>query len=263
MRTLTLVAGGASELARRAVEASGAKVAWDAAGPEALAGSLRSTRVALQSSGWLRGALRREMGLYATIRPCLSVPGVGGARPEVDFVLVIEGVKDPEGARKIAHAAFQYAAMHARRKVAVVHDSSLEEDTSFLASCLEAARDYAQLSAEGAELADVSAGLIREPEGCDVLLVPQGHGEALERVAESQLGGPGLVPSAFVGDAHAVYSGGDGPVGMLLAAALALERINEHQACERIRRALRKAGEGRPTSPPDLAERALAELARR
>ena len=105
-----------TEATRRVLEATGVGLSWDVrqAGideyrrhgnplPEATLDSLRSTGVGLKGptttpvgSGFrsINVALRRELDLYACIRPCKALAGVRTRFPETDVVVVRENTED-------------------------------------------------------------------------------------------------------------------------------------------------------------------------
>jgi isocitrate dehydrogenase (NAD+) len=104
------------EAARRAVEATGVTVAWDhqemGAGifartgdplPASTLASIRTTGVALKgpvetpvTSGMrsVNLALRRELELFACVRPCRLYPGVPASYDAVDLIVVRENIED-------------------------------------------------------------------------------------------------------------------------------------------------------------------------
>ncbi len=104
------------EAARRAVEATGVAVEWDHQGmgagvyartgdplPASTLASIRSTGVALKgpvetpiTSGMrsVNLALRRELELFACVRPCRLYPGVPASYDAVDLIVVRENVED-------------------------------------------------------------------------------------------------------------------------------------------------------------------------
>jgi isocitrate dehydrogenase (NAD+) len=119
--TVTLIPGDGigpevSAAARRVIDASGASIAWDVqvAGlgvvarggnplPEGVLDSIRTHRVALkgplttpvgQGMRSINVALRRELDLYALLRPCRWYPGVRSRYPGIDLVLVRENTED-------------------------------------------------------------------------------------------------------------------------------------------------------------------------
>ena len=118
---------------QRVVEASGADIVWDVAEagahlveehgtplPASTIEAVKRNKVAIKGpvatpvgTGFrsVNVALRRELGLYACLRPVLSIPGAGGRYDGVDIVIVRENSEDlyagiefeegSEGARKL------------------------------------------------------------------------------------------------------------------------------------------------------------------
>ncbi len=121
MHRVTLIPGDGTgpeitEAARRVIEASGADIKWDVvhagidimekAGtplpPEVIA-SIRKNKVALKGpittpigTGFrsVNVALRKELDLYACLRPCKYYPGVRTKYEDVDLVIVRENTED-------------------------------------------------------------------------------------------------------------------------------------------------------------------------
>jgi isocitrate dehydrogenase (NAD+) len=121
MHKVTLIPGDGtgpeiSEATRRVIDASGAKISWDVveAGidimeekgtplpPEVLE-SIRKNKVAIKGpittpigTGFrsVNVAMRKELDLYACIRPCKSYEGVRSRYEDVDLVIVRENTED-------------------------------------------------------------------------------------------------------------------------------------------------------------------------
>jgi isocitrate dehydrogenase (NAD+) len=119
--TVTLIPGDGigpevSAAARRVIDAAGAAIDWDVqlAGmemmnrggallPRELIDSIKTHRVALKGplttpvGGGFRSvnvALRRELDLYALVRPCRWYPGVRSRHPGLDLVVIRENTED-------------------------------------------------------------------------------------------------------------------------------------------------------------------------
>ena len=105
-REVTLVAGadpGAVTVARAAIDAAGADVEWreapaatpDAAGWSALLDAIRGTGTALVGplGATATIALRRDLDLYAGLRPRRTVPGVPSRHARVDLVVIRENTE--------------------------------------------------------------------------------------------------------------------------------------------------------------------------
>jgi isocitrate dehydrogenase (NAD+) len=119
--TVTLIPGDGigyevSAAARRVIDASGADIEWEVhdAGldviekygepmPPHVLESIRKNRVAIKGplttpvGKGMRSvnvALRRDLDLYALVRPCKSYPGVRSRYQDIDLVIVRENTED-------------------------------------------------------------------------------------------------------------------------------------------------------------------------
>src|SRR4030088_571522 len=119
--TITLIPGDGvgpevSEAARRAIDAAGADIEWEVhdAGlgvverygqpmPDHVVESIRRNRVAIKGplttpvgkgTRSVNVALRKELYLYALVRPCKSYPGVRSRYDNIDLVIVRENTED-------------------------------------------------------------------------------------------------------------------------------------------------------------------------
>jgi isocitrate dehydrogenase (NAD+) len=220
-------------------------------------------------------ALRQEFNLYAGIRPCQSMEGIPGPFKDVDLVMIRENLEDlyagvehkvgkdaaesiriitREGTKRIAHRAFHYAAMNARKKVTIVHKANILKltDGLFLEVARDVARDYPQIVVEDRIVDNMAMQLVQRPHEYDVLLCPNLYGDILSDLCAALVGGLGVAPGMNQGDDFALFEAVHGtapqfkglnklnPTALVLTAALMLEHLNEHQAAERIRRAVRK-----------------------
>lgn len=181
-------------------------------------------------------ALRRELDLFANLRPVCSLPegargeGVGAQRRPsrpVDLLVVREnteglyiGREHTEGStravaqrvvtarasRRIARVAGELARAR-RRRVTVVHKSNVLRETCGLFR--QAALD--ELSVGGGLQVDellvdhAAYRLAAEPESFDVLVTTNLFGDILSDLAAHAGGGLGLVASANVGECHALF----------------------------------------------------------
>jgi len=193
-----------AEATRRVLEATGVEFQWDRqeAGideyeahgnpfPDATLDSIKRTRVGIKGptttpvgSGFrsVNVLLRKELDLYACIRPCKAYPGVRTRFPETDIVIVRENTEDlyagiefergtPDNARlrevlaelgatvredsgisvkpisvmgseRIVRAAFDYAKENGRSKVTAAHKANIMKFSDGL--FLEVARRVAE-----------------------------------------------------------------------------------------------------------------------
>jgi isocitrate dehydrogenase (NAD+) len=250
--------------------------------PQAVLDSIRRNRVAIKGpistplgSGYrsVNVALRKEFDLFAGIRPCRSMEGVRTPFQDVDLVMIRENTEDlyagvehavgkdaaesiriitREGSKRIAHAAFQYAAMNARRRVTIVHKANILKMTDglFLEVARDVAQDYPAILVEDRIVDNMAMQLVQRPEEYDVLLCPNLYGDILSDLCAALVGGLGVAPGANIGTDCAIFEAVHGsapqfkgqdklnPTALILSAAMMLDHLNETQAAERIRRAV-------------------------
>lgn len=159
--------------------------------------------------------LRRELGLYANIRPvrgsaCDLVvvrensEGLyaGRERIEADRACT-ERVITRAGTERIARVACRIAA--GRRKLTIGHKANVLAADRFF---LQIARDVASSEGVPADDAFIDAlclDVLRRPDRYDVILVENMFGDILSDVTAFHVGGLGLLPSANLGDGHALF----------------------------------------------------------
>ena len=220
-------------------------------------------------------ALRHKFNLYACVRPCKSYAGVRSRYQGIDLVIVRENMEDlyagvehmvgddaaesikiitKKGTERIAHFAFTYAVKHARRKVTIVHKANIMKCTDglFLNTAREVAKSYPQIEVEDRIVDNMAMQLVQKPELYDVLLCPNLYGDILSDLCAGLIGGLGVAPGANIGDQHAVFEAIHGsapkykgqnkvnPCAVILSAVLMLDHINETQAAERVKKAVKK-----------------------
>ena len=170
--------------------------------------------------------LRKELDLYANIRPIKPLPGITGVtgRNDFDFVIVREnteglysGIEEigPElswtkriitrkGSERIAAYACKLA-KNRKNKVTIVHKSNvLKSDKLFLDVCRQTA------STAGVEYSDMlvdsmAYSLIMRPEKYDVVVTTNLFGDILSDMCAALVGSLGLVPSANIGEKYAFF----------------------------------------------------------
>ncbi|HKY32562.1 MAG TPA: isocitrate/isopropylmalate family dehydrogenase [Candidatus Polarisedimenticolia bacterium] len=321
--TVTLVPGDGigeelAEIAVGVVEASGASIAWERrdAGhkamarhgtplPQPLIDSLRATRTGLL--GRLAApagggpppnvALRKRIGLFASVRPARSVPGLPTRYPGLDLVIVRENTEDiyagiehevvpgvieslrvitAAASSRIARFAFDLAARQGRRSVAAVHKANImkRSDGLFLECCRAAAAEspsiaYREVIADNAVLQ-----LVRDPGQFDVLLAGNMFGDILADLCAGLAGGPGTVPAIHHGEGMVVVEAVHGnaphlegqdranPLTMLLPAAALLDHLGEREAAGRIAAGIAAAFAAGAVTPDLGGSARTSEMAR-
>ena len=222
--------------------------------------------------------LRRELDLYACIRP-VRTPPLPDQRPGVDMVVIREnseglyaggeevtGTEDnvtaiarrvitTRGSRRIAAFALDYARRHARRRVTLVHKANVLRETCGLfretALAVFAEADDAASIAVDELLVDTAAyHMVRSPERFDVVVTTNLFGDILSDAASAWGGGLGLAASANIGARHAIFepvhgsapdiagTGIANPLAAMGAAAMLLDYLGETARGDRLRAAV-------------------------
>jgi isocitrate dehydrogenase len=282
--TLKLLDAAGARLAPEAIEI-GEKVyeAGHSAGitPEAWA-SLRRTKVFLKApittpsgGGYksLNVTIRKTLGLYANVRPCVSYdPFVRSLHPKMNVVIVRENEEDlyagiehrqtdevfqclklitRPGCEKIMRYAFDYAVSHGRQKVTCMSKDNIMKMTDGLFHKVfdEVAKQYPQIQTEH-QIIDIGAArLATRPESYDVIVTPNLYGDILSDIAAEVAGSVGLAGSANIGEHVAMFEAIHGsapdiagrgvanPSGLMLAAVQMLVHIRQASVATRIHNA--------------------------
>jgi isocitrate dehydrogenase (NAD+) len=279
------------------VEAAGADVAW----VEALAGLdaverlgdplpsgtldlIRRHRVALKGpcttpvgKGFrsINVRLRKELDLYASVRPVKTLPGVKVPYAGVDLVVVRENteglyagqehvvvpgvveslrVVTRAASERIVRYAFELARQQGRRRVTFCHKANVLplSDGLFLSVAREVADDFPFISFEAMFVDNLCLELALDPTRYDVLVMENLFGDVLSDLCAGLVGGLGLVPGSNVGSRHAVFEAVHGsapdiagkglanPIALIRSAAMLLEHIGQRKPAERIEASVRK-----------------------
>jgi isocitrate dehydrogenase (NAD+) len=255
------------EAARLAIDATGVGIDWDVrdAGvdvmeqfgtplpPETLE-SVRRNKVALKGpittpigKGFrsVNVALRKELGLYACLRPCKWYPGVRTKYEHVDLVIVRENTEDLyagveyergspeaeqiiamgqgkirpgsaisikpiswEGSSDIVRFAFDYAVANGRRKVTAVCKANIMKFTDglFYEAARAVAKEYdGRIEYEERLVDNMCMQLVQKPELYDVMAMPNLYGDILSDLCAGLVGGLGVAPGANLGREAAVF----------------------------------------------------------
>jgi isocitrate dehydrogenase len=247
--------------------------AWD---------SLRRTKVFLkapittpQGGGFksLNVTVRKSMGLYANVRPCVSYhPYVATKHPVMDVVIVRENEEDlyagiehrqtdevmqclklitRPGCEKIVRYAFEYARQNGRKKVTCFTKDNIMKMTDGLFHKVfdEVAAEYPELVNEH-WIVDIGAAKLADtPENFDVIVMPNLYGDILSDVAAQIAGSVGLAGSANIGEHGAMFEAIHGsaprragqnlanPSGLLLGGVMMLVHIGQGDVAERVHNA--------------------------
>jgi isocitrate dehydrogenase len=249
--------------------------------PEAWS-SLRRTKVFLkapittpQGGGYksLNVTIRKTMGLYANVRPCVAyAPFIATSHPKMDVVIVRENEEDlyagiehrqtdevyqclklitRPGSEKIVRYAFEYARAHGRKKVTCMTKDNIMKMTDGLFHRVfdEVRREYPDLEAEHFIIDIGTARMATQPERFDVVVLPNLYGDILSDVAAEITGSVGLGGSANIGEHVAMFEAIHGsapdiagkgvanPSGLLLGAVMMLVHIRQSAVAAKVHNA--------------------------
>ncbi len=244
--------------------------------------SLRRTKVFLkapittpQGGGFksLNVTIRKTLGLYANVRPCVAyAPFVPTRHPGMDVVIVRENEEDlyggiehrqtddvvqclklisRPGCERIVRYAFEYARRHGRKKVTCFTKDNIMKLTDGLFHKVfdEIAPQYPEIEAEH-WIVDIGAAKLADtPEQFDVIVLPNLYGDILSDVGAQIAGSVGLAGSANIGEHVAMFEAIHGsaprlagqdranPSGLLLGAVQMLVHIGQGDVAERVHNA--------------------------
>ncbi len=183
--------------------------------------------------------LRKELDLYANIRPSRTRKGISAVIDQMDLVFMRENTEGfyadrnmfsgsgefmptedvalsvrkitRKGSMRIARAAFDLAAKR-RNKVTVVHKENVLKVTEglFMSCVREVAGDYPGVELEDLIVDAAAAHLIRRPADFDVIVTTNMYGDILSDEAAELSGGLGLGAAINVGDDHGIAQAAHG-----------------------------------------------------
>ncbi len=179
------------------------------------------------------GYLRKQLNLYADVRPIRSFPGVWSLRPDIDLVCIREATegfiadrnlykgygefmtnKDQvvslrivsrEACERIAKFAFDYAQKNDRRKITALHKASVLKMGCglFLESVKKIAAGYPAIELCEESIDDAAGNLIKHPENYDILLTTNLFGDIISDEAAGLVSS--LIPTGNFGTSTPVF----------------------------------------------------------
>lgn len=275
--------------AKVALAATGVEIAWNdlEAGadvmqkygtplPPQVIEAVRSSRVAIKGpittpvgSGFrsVNVALRKELDLYANLRPAVTIPGVASRYQDIDLVVVRENTEDlyagvehmvgrdaaesikiitRPASERICRFAFDYARREKRRKVTAVHKANIMKCTDglFLEVARTVAAEYPDIEFEDRIVDNMCMQLVQKPELYDVLVCPNLYGDIVSDLCAGLVGGLGVAPGANMGQEAAVFEPVHGsapkyagqnkvnPTALILSGVLMLRHLGENRAAD-------------------------------
>ncbi|MEM1916055.1 MAG: isocitrate/isopropylmalate dehydrogenase family protein [Ignisphaera sp.] len=201
--------------------------------------------------------IRRELDLYANIRPFKSFRGVSqkvfnivifrentegeyvGIEGMFNNIAISLRIISEKGSRRICDLAFRYAKLLGFNKVSVVHKANILKvsDGLFRRIFFDVAKNYPDILANEIIVDTAAYMLVKNPEDLQILVTPNLYGDILSDLVGGLMGSLGLCGSALIGDTIGVFEpihgvamdiAGKGianPVGAMMAAKMMLEYL--------------------------------------
>lgn len=223
--------------------------------------------------------LRKQLNLYANLRPCKNLPNIKTKFDNVDIVVVRENTEDlyagierqidkdtaesikiitRNASTKIAEFAFDYALSNNRKEVCVVTKANICKltDGLFLECANDTAKKFPQIKYREILVDNCCMQLVINPEQFDVLLLPNLYGDIISDLCAGLIGGLGIAQSANIGADYAVFEAVHGsapdiagkdlanPTALLLSAIEMIKYMGEYTFANKIEKALFKALSG-------------------
>jgi len=267
------------------IEASAGLGAFERFGdplPDATLDLIRKHRVALKGpcttpigKGYrsINVRLRKELDLYASVRPVRTLPGYAGPYQNVDLIVVRENTEGlysgqehvvvpgvieslriitRPACERIVRFAFELARQQGRHKVTFCHKADVlpMSDGLFLTTAREVADDYPFLEFDALKIDTLCLRLALDPVKFDVLVMENLFGDVISDLCAGLVGGLGLVPGANIGTKVAMFEAVHGsapdlagkglanPIALVRSAAMMLAHIGQREASERIETAV-------------------------
>lgn len=302
MKTVTLIPGDGigpeiSDAVVKIIEKAGAQIEWDVqnAGadvaeiegdplPARVIESIKKNKAALKApvttpigKGFrsVNVRLRKELDLYANLRPCKNIDGIKTPFCGVNLVVVRENTEDlyagierqvdedtaesikiitRQASERIARFAFEYAVKNGRKTVHAVTKANICKlsDGLFLDCARKVAKEFPEIEFKEILVDNLCMQLVQNPSKFDVLVLPNLYGDIVSDLTAGLIGGLGVAQGANIGADCAVFEPVHGsapdikgqnkanPTALLICAINLLKYIGEDVPAQKIEKALYK-----------------------
>ncbi len=221
----------------------------------------------------LNVTIRKTLGLFANVRPCMSYsPYVFSNFPKMDVVVIRENEEDlyagiehqqtsevvqclklisRPGCERIIRYAFEYARAHGRKKVTCMTKDNIMKHTDGLFHEVfnQVAKEYSDIASDH-YIVDIGTALIAtQPDQFDVIVTLNLYGDIISDITAQLTGSVGLGGSANIGEKVSMFEAIHGsapniahqdianPSGLLHAACMMLTHIGKFESASLIRNA--------------------------
>jgi isocitrate dehydrogenase (NAD+) len=231
--------------------------------------------------------LRRELGLFASVRPLKNLPALPARFQGVDILLIRELTEDLYGAieheivpgvvqsikvvteaasRRFFRFAFEYARNLGRKTLTCVHKANILKlgDGLLLEAFRAAAKEFPDLQAREVIVDNCCMQMVSRPTQFDVLVAGNLFGDIVSDLGAGLVGGISAMHAINFGEGLRVFETFHGasrdeigpdranPLPLLLPAIDLLEAVGEKEAAARIVTAIGKVLTEKRALTPDL-----------
>ncbi|MCQ4795455.1 isocitrate/isopropylmalate dehydrogenase family protein [Anaerofustis stercorihominis] len=216
--------------------------------------------------------LRKELNLYANVRPVKTYEGLKNRYEDIDLVIIRENTeglyagieKEIEGgaettrlitkeaSKRIAKYAFELAKRENRKMVTALHKANICKltDRVFLDAVNEVHKDYPEIELNDLIIDAACMNLVMYPEKYDVLLATNLFGDIVSDLCAGLIGGLGLTTGSNIGEDGAIFEAVHGsapdiagkdianPTACILAGAKMLNYIGYEKEAKKIENAI-------------------------
>ena len=235
--------------------------------------------------------LRKELDVYANLRPIKSYKGVKSIADGINFIIVRENTEGlysqneygdenqviaervitRKASEKISDIAFKLASRrNMLNKVTCVHKSNVLKKTDgvFKESFYKVAENYPKIKTEDFYVDATAMYLITNPLNFDVIVSTNLFGDILSDESAGLVGGLGLAPSGNIGDKNGLFEPVHGsapdiagknianPCSMILSAAMMLDYLGEKEIASQINHTVERVVAKGKVLTPDLGGKA-------
>ncbi|MBC2575619.1 isocitrate/isopropylmalate dehydrogenase family protein [Peptostreptococcus canis] len=261
MYDITLIPGDGiglevTESMKKVVETAGVEINWEEmiAGekvidkyktplPEYVIESIKKNKIAIKGpittpvgKGFrsVNVALRKELNLYANVRPIKSFDGIKSRYSDIDFTIIRENTEDlyagiehkigdyagesiklitRDASERIVDFACKYTKDNDYKRLSCVHKANIMKisDGLFLKVFDEICnkngitRDGEDIYCDDVIVDAAAMNLVLNPELFNVLVMPNLYGDILSDLGAGLVGGLGIIPSANIGKDYAIF----------------------------------------------------------
>ncbi|MAQ19527.1 MAG: isocitrate dehydrogenase [Sandaracinus sp.] len=208
--------------------------------------------------------LRKELDLYASVRPVRTLPGIETRYSDVDLVVLRENteglyagienevtpgvvtsikVVTERASKRFAKWGFEYCRLRGRERITAMHKANIMKlgDGLFIRSARQVHEEggYGDVAYDEMIIDAGAMRLVQNPHDFDVLLLQNLYGDVFSDLCAGFIGGLGVAPGANIGDDRAIFEAVHGsapdiagkgianPLSLLMSGVMMLQHMGE------------------------------------